>query len=119
MADRLSRAVAAARRAGCQDVAAELVENLVRDADEAADRWESFHWGEAAKHARRIQVEAPPAVMFELGPLVAVVYEASKGHSLAHWEHEFLNPRPILAHGAGTLWVTGGHYRVTGRGIEG
>jgi len=118
MADRLSRAVRKVRDQGAQDVAAAMLEELSRCSEQAAGDWEDFHWGDPAKHASCYEIDPPPPVLFELGDLVSVTYDTSKGGENAHWCHDFHRPRPKLAYGGDQLWVLGGKYFVTDRGIE-
>lgn len=66
-----------------------------------------------------IEIPAAPKVLQELGPLVAVTYDGSLLHEQARYEHTFGEAsRPTLASDEhGRLYVLGGSYTVTPRGI--
>lgn len=84
--------------------------------------YEAFHWGRAPRRTRAVTLPDYAAGVYELGPLVAVEYEATKGRERrATWRHEFGSPRPILtATSRGRLGpIVGGKATVTRRGIEG
>lgn len=90
--------------------------------ERAVQAYEGFHWGRKAKRARRVHVSPPPAELAELGRLVAVTYETTKGKEHAQWEHEFGEEggrRPVLAVDpeSNRLHIVGGDYRVEDRGI--
>lgn len=81
--------------------------------------YKRFHWGK--KHSR-VQVRKVPSFdqLYELGALVEVAYETTKGKERAIWVHKFTHPRPVLtATPRGRLGpIIGGRAIVTERGIE-
>jgi hypothetical protein len=90
---------------------------------ERAERaYEGFHWGEAPKKRRRVELARAPKALTEIGRLEAITYSTSKGGERAHWEHQFGEEggrRPRLAFDPETqdLHIVGGDYRVEDRGI--
>lgn len=104
-------------------LAAELAAVLETYLDQAAElegQCQDFRWGDRCDHAQVLRTPSIDPVMYELGPLVSVVYEATKGGELYHWEHDFKAPLPVLAYGSSqSLWILGGGYSVTHRGIVG
>lgn len=69
-------------------------------------------------HHRRV---IPPVVV-ELGELVGVIYRSDKGRSgrPLTYIHRMENPPRLVSNAEGTqLYIVGGGYRVTPRGIEG
>jgi len=81
--------------------------------------YKTFHWGNEARRVDRTRVPDFSA-LYELGQLVAVEYETSKGDEHAIWVHKFSRPRPRLtATPSGRLGpIIGGRAIVTARGIE-
>lgn len=84
------------------------------------------HWGERgttpSRASRVPSIKAGELV--ELGELVSVVYLTRKGGDgeLVEYEHEFGRRGkglPILAFNRSGLFVAGGSYTITTRGIEG
>lgn len=66
----------------------------------------------------------PPRVLVELGELRALVYRAARGTGAAgrrqSYVHHFETPPRLLADPEGRrLFIAGGRFRVTRRGIEG
>ena len=63
-----------------------------------------------------------PSVVVELGDLLGLIYRTDKGgagHARAYI-HRLENPPQLLSNVEGTqLYILGGSYRVTSRGIEG
>jgi hypothetical protein len=63
-----------------------------------------------------------PPVVVELGELVGVIYRSDKGQP-GQWRayiHLMQDPPRLVSNVAGTqLYIVGGSYRVTARGIEG
>jgi hypothetical protein len=105
---------------------ADVVESYLEQAEASADAYRDFHWGEDSEGGQLLELPPPPLVLVEIGPLVAVVYEATKGGEFAHWEHGFSEgrpeDRPMLAFDEmadGQLYVLGGTYTVTPAGIVG
>ncbi len=82
--------------------------------------YREFHWGRAAKR-RRVALVPHAHEVYELGHLVAVEYETTKGRERATWRHVFGRPAPRLTATAdGRLGpIVGGRARVTKKGIEG
>jgi hypothetical protein len=63
-----------------------------------------------------------PAVAVELGELVGVIYRSDRGQrgSPRNYIHFMENPPRLASNAEGTqLYIVGGNYRVTERGIEG
>lgn len=66
----------------------------------------------------------PPGVLVELGELTALVYRAARRADAPgqaeSYVHRFASPPRLLADAAGRrLFIAGGRFRVTRRGIEG
>jgi len=121
---KLRRLMQRTEQLGATDAVVELVGAYLKGAEQAADDFEAFHWGEQPDGTELVRMSQPPAVIWQLGELVEVVYEATKGGELAEWQHAFKGKRPILAFGRqpkgrGALHIVGGTYRVTERGIVG
>ena len=90
----------------------------------AHQTYDRTHWGERGL-GRMTKTTAPSVAAGELvmlGRLVSVVYLTTKGgdEEPTEYEHTF-NTRdmPILAFNRSGLFVLGGSYRITTRGIEG
>lgn len=101
--------------------------NPGKPAHAARAEYEKTHWGETGSRAsRRLRVPdvSPRITLVELGELVAVTYRTRKGGDVrvVNYHHDFkASDRPVLAYssdGKG-LYIAGGSYRVTERGIEG
>lgn len=110
------------RRAEELGVAPELaavLRSYLDQVEQLADECQDFRWGDACDHIQLVPRHTDE-VVYGLGPLISVTYEASKGGQLAHWEHDFKAELPVLAYGqSGKLWILGGDYVVTDRGIVG
>ena len=83
-------------------------------------RW----FGRAPDRLRRGRLQTTtPRVLVELGELRAVVYRAARGaggDSSRNYVHFFDQPPQLLADATGRrLFIAGGQFRVTRRGIEG
>lgn len=116
----LKRLVDRAERLGVADQLAELLGGYLDSIEAADSRYKDFHWGQRSEHSQLHRHPIPDPVMDQLGELVEVVYETSKGGSVYHWQHPFSAPRPVLAYGSSeNLWILGGSYRVNRRGIVG
>lgn len=90
----------------------------------AAREYRRTHWGHPGDYDLRALPSADPReVAVELGRLVAVVYETTKGRGrpVRWYEHDFGEPLPVLGYGlrSGVLVVLGGQYQITRKGIEG
>ncbi len=87
----------------------------------AAERdYRRFHWGNLPTAARRVSVRRP-SVLVEVGELVSLTYRTAKGGGRRDdWIHFHRPPRPRLAYDlkSGDLFLVGGGYRITPRGIE-
>lgn len=64
----------------------------------------------------------PPKVATELGELVSVTYQTSKGGELAMWQHEFgeeggVRPKLVVDPRNRKLHIVGGTYDVQAAGI--
>jgi hypothetical protein len=99
---------------------------LARDA--ALRRGCSLHqrfYGRAPECIARARIESTsaPRVLVALGELRALVYRAARapgGPGGRSYVHFFEQPPALLADAAGRrLFIAGGRYRVTRRGIEG
>ena len=69
------------------------------------------------RHSREV-----PAVVVEIGKLVGLIYRSEKWQEgqPRNFIHVMEDPPRLACNAAGTqLYVIGGHYRVTERGIEG
>lgn len=116
----LARQLARAARLDLEPELARFVERWCDAAEQGAGGHWRFHWGRRSKHTELHLLPEPEPVVAELGSLVAVTYRTRKALTSADWEHHFLRPLPSLAAGpSGQLYIIGGKYRVTARGIEG
>jgi hypothetical protein len=117
---RLTKLCERAERLGLTGSVADLLEAWIGAAEEAAGDYEDFHWGEVVDSGQVMMVSVPDPVLWQLGELVSVTYEAAKAGEVCHWEHPFDDRRPVLAYGQSeTLWIVGGDYTVGPRGIVG
>lgn len=89
---------------------------VARKVQQAAKLYKAFH-GEAPKKITRKKA-TPTKVGMVLGKLEAVIYETPDGK---RYMHKFEGSRPTLAatHDGRQLFVQGGRYRMTARGIVG
>lgn len=110
-----------AEELGVADAIADVLAPMLEQAEQAEQACEAFRWGDACDEGQIVNVAPMPGVLWTLGPLVAVTYEATKRGDLAHWEHDFEAPLPVLAFSEDSqgLYVVGGGYKVTHRGIVG
>ena len=82
-------------------------------------------FGQAPDHIGTARLEASrPRVLVELGELRALVYRAARGNgehaAKQSYVHYFDTPPRLLADPEGQrLFIAGGRFRVTRRGIEG
>lgn len=99
---------------------------LRNPSETGAQAYRRTHWGERgttpSKASRVPSIKAGELV--ELGQLVSVVYLTQKGGDgeLVEYEHEFGKRGkglPILAFNRSGLFIAGGSYTITTRGIEG
>ena len=105
--------------------AIDVLDSKARQLIKLRDDFRGTHWGsEEDMHATtRVRVPDVSKGIVAMGPLVSLVYLATKGGGLYEWEHEFTGSRPILAYahdGSGLVIVRGdSDYTVTKKGIEG
>jgi len=105
--------------------AIDVLDAKARQIKKLRDDFRETHWGsEEDMHATtRVRVPNIDAGIVAMGPLVSVVYLATKGGRTYEWEHAFEGARPILAYahdGSGLVIVRGdSDYTVTKKGIEG
>ena len=107
---------------GIDEPMAEVVAAYLKAAKRAAKTCRDFRWGDPCSGGELVHMAPPPMVLVEIGPLVEVTYEATKRGELAHWVHAFEDARPVLAFdemGGDQLYIVGGDYTVTPRGIVG
>lgn len=119
---RLDDLVAEAEALGIEDAVEHLLAGYIAAAKKAAKEYEEFHWGEASQGGEIVWLPPPPVALTKMGPVVSIVYEASKRGELAHWEHDFQGELPVLAYDSmagDQLYIVGGTYRVTSAGIVG
>jgi len=97
------------------------------DGDELEDleeEYANFHWGTRPDRIAQVDV-TPPRTLVGIGELEAVVYRTKKGERRqASWIHELGEDggsKPILAYDpeSDQLYIIGGDYKITPRGIEG
>lgn len=85
--------------------------------------YRALHWGDGG--GRRFKAAVPDprdnSELVVLGELAEVTYSTVKGGEDADWSHDFEGRLPLLCVGKedGKLYVVGGSYRVTERGIVG
>lgn len=96
---------------------------VVEKALNAADSFYSnFHWGRDAKSVLKTQVKQIPEVLVSLGELHAIEYKAAKGErGKETYRHVFHKEKPIVCCDprGRDLYIVGGSYHITERGIEG
>jgi len=88
------------------------------DLDDAASLYEQFR-EERPKRARKVRVQLPKAVAV-MGHCEFVGYVTTHGGKVELYIHEFApGSRPLLCAGSGKsqLYLIGGRFTVTGRGI--
>ena len=93
----------------------------LKELDRAADTYESFT-GRAATHQTKHSVPSAK-VGFALGPLVGVIYRASRAddggtHEYLHRFRKSSQPLLIASDDGKSLVISGGKFQVTERGIE-
>jgi len=82
--------------------------------------YERFH-GEPPKRQRRVYVPEPPEVGWELGRVLGIAYETVRDGQRLQYMHEFAAksaPRLVISEDGRGMFLAGGKYRVTSRGIE-
>lgn len=105
--------------------ALDMLDQNARKAMSLADDFKSKHWEstEGMRVTQRVNLPNVESGIVAMGPLLSVVYLATKGGRTFEWEHEFDEDHPILSYahdGSGLVIVRGrSKYTVTKRGIEG
>lgn len=88
----------------------------------AASKYEEFS-GKVANKSKWVNIPKPPRVVVTLGVLEQINYLAEKEGDPGKTEyyHRFKNPKPLLVCDpkTGKLFIAGGRYKITGRGIVG
>lgn len=87
---------------------------------EAVQRFTGFK-GERPSSVSKVRVPEPPRVMLTLGDCIGIMYRTHRGGRTDNYLHRFKkSARPTLAVSSDgrTLYLLGGEYRVTDRGIE-
>lgn len=87
---------------------------------QAVARFTGFK-GEAPAQVSRVSVAAPSRVMLTIGECIGIMYRTSRGGRTDNYLHRFKkSARPTLAVSSDgrSLYLLGGAYRVTDRGIE-
>lgn len=93
---------------------------MAKDLDKAAKRYEEFT-GHKAKTFYEAPLDDKPVTGYRLGSMVGVAYEATRDGKTDQYFHRFAKKaRPdLVARDDGKrLYVVGGDYKVTDRGIE-
>ncbi len=87
----------------------------------ACDRFRDFHSQEPSRIVRAACRRTMPRVLVQLGRLRALVYTADRGDGGQRSYIHFMEREPLLTcDPKGTqLYIVGGRYRITRRGIEG
>lgn len=100
-----------------------LVRNPATDAaavHEAVERFTGFK-GERPQSVSRVRVPELPHVMLTIGDCIGIMYRTHRGGRTDNYLHRFKkSSRPTLCCSSDgkTLYLLGGAYRVTDRGIE-
>jgi hypothetical protein len=107
-------------RTRCSDVRDDTPERR-NELDLARARFRDFHGRCAPAVVRASCRRTIPKVLVQLGTLRALVYTADRGDGGARQYIHFMEREPLLTcNPEGTqLYIVGGQYRVTRRGIEG
>lgn len=97
----------------------ELIAKYVDAAEQAADAYEENR-EERPSSPELAWVTDMPAAVWVLGELRRVEYDRREGKTAVTRYHDFETERPMLAvDDDEQLWIVGGDYRVTARGIVG
>lgn len=86
----------------------------------AANAFEAFK-GERPTRLRRARLPDKDVSGWQMGPVVGVAYEARRDGETARYFHEFkkaARPNLVASDDGRQLYIEGGRYRVTDRGIE-
>jgi len=103
------------------DVADDTAHRCERRLELARRRFHEFHRGRPALVIRVACRRTIPDVLVQLGTLRAVVYTADRGDGGDRQYIHFMENEPLLTcdPDGKQLYIVGGRYRVTRRGIEG
>lgn len=117
----LGKLLREAKRLGIEDQIADVIRPTIAAAKRATKACEEFLWDDPCDDGQVLMLPTMPSVMWQLGELIAITYDATKRGEHAHWEHHFKAERPVLAFSeeSDSLYVVGGDYSVTERGIVG
>lgn len=91
---------------------------MKKDIERASALYESFR-EERPKRARTVRVTLPKVAMV-MGHVRAIEYDTTHGGKTHLYKHRFApgsKPMLVAAKGRGKLFLIGGRYHVTGRGI--
>jgi hypothetical protein len=92
------------------------------DIDKGMTLYQKFNHFRPSRLMRIRHSRVMPPVAVELGELVGVIYRSDKGQpgSPRNYIHFMEHPPRLASNAEGTqLYIVGGSYRVTSRGIEG
>jgi hypothetical protein len=88
---------------------------------EAQRLFTAFH-GARPSRVTRVSIPVPPRAMAAVGECIGIMYRARRDGNVHNFLHKFFrsNARPTLAASPDgrTLYLLGGAYRFTNRGIE-
>jgi len=92
------------------------------DVDDAVDEYEEFHWGNRADSIEQVIIPDAPKTLVLIGDLEGVIYRTAKGkrkqESWVHFHDERTPPKLAYDPQTHQLYILGGKYRITPRGIE-
>lgn len=117
---RINKLLKRARRLGIEDDVMALLETLVEAAEDSADQYEDNR-GYDVDTASVIYLPEMPLSVWTLGELAQIEYDRIEDGELVRRYHAFEDERPLLTVGSQDqrLWLAGGDYTVTSRGIVG
>ena len=87
---------------------------------EAVERFTGFR-GYAPAKVSRVRLPDPPKVLLTIGECIGIMYRTNRDGQVDNYLHRFAkSSRPALccSRDGKTLYLLGGAYRVTDRGIE-
>lgn len=93
--------------------------SVKREMERAARLFGDFT-GEAAQHAQSIKVHPLPRVMLPLGECCGIMYKTKRDGKIEYYRHTFkahARPALVVSSDGRHLYLLGGAYRVTDRGI--
>jgi hypothetical protein len=97
-------------------------ENAERSVNQCSDLFTRYHCFRPRQITRQRCRRVIPKVLLHLGRLKAVVYASDRGtpgHERTFVHHMQVPPRLVCDPAGTQLYILGGNYRVTHRGIEG